>query len=209
MNVGKRIKILRKELGISADELGTKLGKDRSTIFRYENGDIEKLPIDILEQIADALHTTPQYLMGWEEPPKSTSLPSGILPLPRTRSIPILGEIACGDPIDAVQNFDGETRIPEDIDADYALRCKGDSMQDFRILDGDIVYIKNQPTVENGEIAAVLIDNEATLKRFFFDGKTVTLVAGNPKYHPFVFSGEALSELRVLGKAVGFTSANV
>ena len=67
MNVGQRIKQRRKELRISADELGEALGKDRSTVYRYEKGDIEKLPLDILEPIAKALHTTPQYLMGWEE----------------------------------------------------------------------------------------------------------------------------------------------
>ncbi len=129
-----------------------------------------------------------------------------IMKLPKTRKIPILGTIACGEPIWAEQNFEGEVRVPDNIDADYALRCKGDSMIDFRILDGDIVYIKQQSAVNNGEIAAVLIDNEATLKRFYFDGKTVKLVAGNSKYRPFHYTGENLENFRVLGRAVGFTS---
>jgi transcriptional regulator with XRE-family HTH domain len=94
MSVGKIIKKRRKELKMSADELGIKLGKDRSTIYRYENGDIEKLPIDILKPIAEALLTTPEYLMGWEEPDNlSPSVKTQILPI-KTRKIPILGEIA-------------------------------------------------------------------------------------------------------------------
>lgn len=67
MNIGLRIKERRKELKMSADELGKRLGKDRSTIYRYEKGDIENLPLDILEPIAKVLETTPQYLMGWEK----------------------------------------------------------------------------------------------------------------------------------------------
>lgn len=79
MTVGQRIKQRRKELGISADELGKRLGKDRSTVFRYENGYIEKLPIDILKPIADALLTTPEYLMGWEEIQKKNDILSDII----------------------------------------------------------------------------------------------------------------------------------
>lgn len=79
MNIGQRIKQRRKELKMSADALGAKLGKDRSTIFRYEKGDIENLPLDILEPIADALHTTPQYLMGWEKVQKKNDVLSDII----------------------------------------------------------------------------------------------------------------------------------
>lgn len=79
MTVGQRIKQRRKELGVSADKLAKSLGKDRSTIFRYEKGDIEKLPIDILEPIAKALNTTPEYLMGWEEVQKKNDVMSDII----------------------------------------------------------------------------------------------------------------------------------
>jgi transcriptional regulator with XRE-family HTH domain len=79
MNVGQRIKQRRKELKVSADELGAALGKDRSTIYRYEKGDIEKLPLDILEPIARVLQTTPQYLMGWESVQKKNDILSDII----------------------------------------------------------------------------------------------------------------------------------
>ena len=79
MNVGQRIKHRRKELKISADELAKALGKDRSTIFRYEKGDIEKLPLDILEPIAKVLQTTPQYLMGWDKVQKKNDVLSDII----------------------------------------------------------------------------------------------------------------------------------
>lgn len=79
MTVGQRIKQRRKELKISADELGKRLGKDRSTVFRYENGSIEKLPIDILEPIAKALQTTPEFLMGWEKVQKKNDVLSDIV----------------------------------------------------------------------------------------------------------------------------------
>lgn len=79
MKIGDRIKIRRKHLKMSADELGRRLGKDRSTIYRYENGDIENMPLDILEPIAVALETTPQYLMGWEEVQKKNDTLSDIV----------------------------------------------------------------------------------------------------------------------------------
>ena len=120
--------------------------------------------------------------------------------------IPLLGTIACGEPILAVENIEKHIEVPEDIKADFALRCKGDSMSDARINDGDIVYIRQQPIVDNGEIAAVLIGDEATLKRFYKQGDTVTLMPCNPKYPPFTFQGEQLNEIRILGRAVAFTS---
>lgn len=79
MNIGQRIKQRRKELKMSADDLGKRLGKDRSTIYRYEKGDIENLPLDILEPIALALNTTPQYLMGWEKVQKKNDVLSDIV----------------------------------------------------------------------------------------------------------------------------------
>lgn len=202
MTVGERIKARRKELGISADELALVLGVSRSTMFRYEKGDIEKLPGDALVPIANALHTTPAYLMGWEDSPT----PENIIPMPRMGSVPLIGEIACGVPILAEENIEEYVDLPEHIKADFALRCKGDSMIGARIKDGDIVYIRQQPTVANGEIAAVRIENEATLKRVYRNGDTVILQPENPAYSPLAYSGDALSSVAILGKAVAFTS---
>lgn len=132
-----------------------------------------------------------------------------IIPIPNTKKVPLVGTIPCGEPILAVENIECEVEMPENIHADFALRCKGDSMIDAHIYDGDIVYIRQQPIVDNGEIAAVLICEEATLKRFYRNGDTVTLMPCNPKFNPFVYKGEQLNDMRILGKAVGFTSTNI
>lgn len=126
--------------------------------------------------------------------------------MPRMSSVPIIGEIACGVPILAEENIEEYVDLPEHIRADFALRCKGDSMTGARINDGDIVYIRQQPTVANGEIAAVRIENEATLKRVYRNGGTVILQPENPAYSPMAFTGDALNDVAILGKAVAFTS---
>ena len=164
MTTGQRMKIRRKEIGLSAERVAEILGVSPATIYRYENGDIEKVPGDSLVPIAEALHTTPAYLMGWEESPKSP-LPDNIIPMPEMRKIPLIGSIACGAPILADEHIEEYIDIPRHIHAEFALTCKGDSMINARIFDGDVVYIRQQSTVDNGEIAAVLIDGEATLKR--------------------------------------------
>ena len=210
MCTGKRMKERRKELGIKADEVAEALGCSRSTVFRYENGDIEKVPATLINTIAEVLKTTPAYLMGWSD--DTTPLASNIIPLPETKKVPLLGTIACGEPILAVENVADYVDMDADTHADFALRCKGDSMINARIFDGDIVYIRKQDTVENGEIAAVLIDgteseSEATLKRYYNEGDKIRLSAENPMYKDQTFHGEAMNSVRVIGKAVAFISA--
>ncbi len=206
MTTGERIKFRRKEIGFSAEKVADIIGVSPATIYRYEKGDIEKVPGDVLFSIAKALHTTPAYLMGWEEAPESISA-DNIVPIPKMAKIPLLGNIACGDPITAEENLDGFVSAPEEISADFALRCKGDSMIGARILDGDIVLIRQQPDVEDGEIAAVLIDNEATLKRVHKKTGCLILNPANPAYEPIIITGEELADVRIIGKAVYFISA--
>lgn len=129
-----------------------------------------------------------------------------IIPMPEMRKIPLLGSIACGAPILADEHIEGEVDIPSHVHADFALVCKGDSMINARIFDGDIVYIRQQDMVESGEIAAVLIDNEATLKRVKLLPDRIILSPENPLYDPLVFRGEEMNNVRILGKAVAFTS---
>ena len=131
----------------------------------------------------------------------------GIVPLPKTYSVPLLGEIACGDPILAEQNIADQIPVPEHIKgADFALTCRGDSMINARIHDGDIVYIRQQPDVDDGDIAAVLIDNEATLKRVYKMPGRLQLRAENPAYPPINVEGDDLENVRILGKAIAFLS---
>lgn len=202
MTTGERMRAARKACGYSAEYIAKILGVSPATIYRYEKGDIEKVPGDLLEPLAAALHTTPAYLMGWEDSP----LVGNIIPIPRMNSVPLIGTIACGVPILAEENVEEYVDLPEHIKADFALRCKGDSMTGARINDGDIVYIRQQPEVQNGEIAAVVIEDAATLKRVYRNGETVILQPENPAYPPLAYSGPDLEAVRILGKAVAFTS---
>ena len=121
-------------------------------------------------------------------------------------NVPVVGTVAAGQPILAEENIEDYIKLDKDIPADFALRCKGDSMINDRIFDGDIVYIRQQPDVENGEIAAVLIDNEATLKRVYKYPHRIELRAANPTIQPFEYSEDEMKTVRILGKAVAFTS---
>lgn len=129
-----------------------------------------------------------------------------IIPIPSTKKVPLLGTIACGEPIIANENIEMYIKVDESIPADFALRCKGDSMINARIFDGDIVYIRQQPDVEDGEIAAVLIGDEATLKKVHKYPNKIVLSACNPMYDDYVYTNEQLNEIRILGKAVAFFS---
>lgn len=203
MTTGERMRQRRKELGLSAEIVAERLGVSPATIYRYENGDIEKMPGHILEPISKILHTTPAYLMGWADSP---ALPTNIVPLPTMSRIPLIGTIACGEPILAEENLDGEVDLPAHIHADFALRCQGDSMINARIFDGDVVYIRQQETVEDGQIAAVLIEDEATLKRVHFFEDHIVLAPENPTFRPLVYWGEEMNSVRIIGLAVAFTS---
>ena len=206
ISIGKRIKEKREQRQMTLDELSKLVGVTRQTLSRYETGVINNIPSDMIESIASALRTTPAQLMGWDDDGKFDvfSLP-GVMPVPRTVKKPLLGAIACGDPILAVENLEGYVDVPEDIDCDFALRCKGDSMVGARIHDGDVVYIRLQEDIENSEIAAVIIDEEGvTLKRVRREGHFLFLMAENPNFPPVIVNGEHTA--RIIGKAVGFTS---
>lgn len=202
-----RIKSRRTELGLTVEELAHKMGyKDKSSISKIENGKAD-IPQSKIAAFADALETTPAYLMGWEEQPqpKKPTIPPGFEPMPKMKKIPLIGAIACGEPITAEQNIEKMVDVPENIRCDFSLTCHGDSMVDAGIHDKDVVYIRIQPEVENGEIAAVRIDGEATLKRVYYNPGTLTLMPANPAYAPIVYTGPQLEEVHIEGKAVGWT----
>ena len=202
-----RIKSRRTELGLTVEELAHKMGyKDKSSISKIENGKAD-IPQSKIAAFADALQTTPAYLMGWEEQPepKKPTIPPGFEPMPKMKKIPLIGSIACGAPITAEQNIEKMVDVPENIRCDFSLTCHGDSMVDAGIHDKDVVYIRIQPEVENGEIAAVRIDGEATLKRVYYNPGTLTLMPANPAYAPMIYTGPQLEEVHIEGKAVGWT----
>ncbi len=201
MNIGALIKKLRTEHGYSQEELGSMLGVQRAAVQKWECGTVKNLKRETIKKLSEIFNVPPSSFID-----DDYLSYNNIVSFPKMNRIPLVGTIACGTPVLATENLDGEVTVPEEIHADFALRCKGDSMIDARIHNGDIVYIRQQPTVENGEIAAVLIDEEATLKRVYVSTNTITLVACNSKYQPFVYTGEQLNQIRILGKAVGFTS---
>lgn len=205
MTTGQRMKARRKEIGLSAERVAELLGVSPATVYRYENGDIEKVPGDRLEPIAAALQTTPQALMGWEE--FQRPFPKNIEPLPQMREWPILGAIACGKPLH--REFLEETVLaPDDIKADVVFRCVGDSMINARIFDGDAVFVRTGTDVENGQIAVVRIGDEYTLKRVYAREDYVELRAENPMYPAIILRGNDLQDdnFEVVGRAVAFLS---
>lgn len=206
--IGSRIRNRREELGLSQDELGKRLGyKSRSSINKIEL-DQRNLTQSKIKAIAEALETTPAYIMGWDEPDQKLDKENlkffdNLFPI-ETKKFPLIGNIACGKPILADEQFEAYIEAGANIKADFCLRAKGDSMIGARIYDGDIVFIRKQEMVDDGEIAAVLIDDEATLKRVYYDQESnvIQLFAENPQYKTMRFVGEELDHIRILGKAV-------
>lgn len=196
-------------------ELSNRSKISKSSISHYLKGDWEGKQ-DAVYSIAQVLNVSEAWLMGYDvpmdaerpspsQPAQKGTIPPGFIPMPKMVKVPLVGSIACGTPILAQQNIDGHVDAPEDIRCDFALRCKGDSMIGAGIHDGDAVYIRIQEEVENGEIAAVRIGEEATLKRVYYDGTTLTLVPDNNAFAPMVYSGPALNDIHIEGKVMGWT----
>ena len=206
MTTGDRMKARRKEIGIPVEDIASALEVSVATIYRYENGDIEKLPGSILEPLARVLLTTPAYLMGWAD---SDEFPPGIFQIGEGSFVPMYGRIACGEPILAVEELEETAWMPDGVNADFALLCDGDSMINARIFDGDTVYIKAQQTVDNGQIAAVIVKDECiTLKRVFYypDDNELQLRSENPKCSTQYYRNEELNHVRIIGRAIHFLS---
>lgn len=208
MEIKDILKARRTELGLTQLDVANAVGVSEATVSRWESGDIANMKRSRIASLASVLKISPSIIMGWNGTPE-IRLPSDvitIIPMPTMRKVPLIGSIACGTPILAEENCEGEVDVPDHIRADFALRCKGDSMINARIFDGDIVYIRQQESVEHGEIAAILIDDEATLKRVYMYDDCISLEAENPQYKPMVYRGEEMNNIRILGKAVAFTS---
>ena len=203
MNKGERIKKRREQIGLTQVALADMIGESKQTIYKYETGIVTNIPSDKIELIAKALRVQPEWIMGWTDT-ESTEIPPGFEPPPKMRKVPLIGEIACGEPILAEQNVEDYLDVPEEVHCDFLLRCKGDSMIDAGIQNGDAVFIRIQETVENGEIAAVRIGDEATLKRVYWDGDTLMLMPANNAYAPKSFRGEEINDVHIEGKAIGY-----
>ena len=203
----KNIKRRRQQLKMTQTDLALKMGyADKSMIAKIEKGNVD-LPQSKILAFANVLETTPGELMGWDYEAEPTETVDNIYKLDKIR-LPMLGKVACGEPIFADEDRESYVMVGTDIGADFCLQCQGDSMINARIHDGDIVFVKKTDIVENGEIAVVIIDDEATLKRFFYyrEQNLVILKPENPKYQDIILTGEQLNQVKVLGRAVAFQS---
>ena len=205
MLIQDKIRNRRLELNLTMKDVAKAVGVAEATVSRWESGEIANMKNSRIISLAKILQISPIELMGEND---NSTVFLGIIPFSEVikKRVPILGDIACGKPIYANEQY-GDF-IDCGVDADFALTCRGDSMVEARINDGDLVFIKKQDIVENGAIAAVIIDNEATLKRVFYYPETEKLIlqAANPQYEPLVYIGVELENVRILGRAVAFQS---
>ena len=197
-----RIKELREELNITRAQVARDLKMPYTTYVNYEKEEREPNS-EVLILIANYFHVSVDYLIGRTDNRHASIVEANnLISLKHIIKIPIIGRIACGTPVLAEQNFEGFTFCPDNVNADFALKCQGDSMIDANIQDGDIVFIQETPKVESGEIAAVVIGEEATLKKVYYHGDTITLISANSNYEPMIFKKEAINDIRICGKAV-------
>ena len=197
---------------MTQEQLAKHINATKQTVFKYENGIITNIPMDKIKIIAKVFNVSPAYIMGWEE--RNTSQNGtdifkldNILPI-STQKIPFLGSVACGEPIYAEEDKESYIVLGTNVNADFCLRAQGDSMIGARIHDGDLVFVRKQEMVDNGEIAVVLIGDDVTLKRVYYypESQKLMLQAENPNYAPFMFVGTELDQIRILGKAIAFQS---
>ena len=205
MDIKSKLISLRAEHNLTQKELGKIAGVSGAAISAWELGD-RSPKIKPLQNICLYFGIDINSFVDESSDTYKMALPSNILPLHKMKKVPLVGQIACGTPILAEQNIEDYIDLPGHIRADFALTCRGDSMELAGIKDGDVVYIRSQKEVENGQIAAVMVgDDEATLKRFYYDGGMIQLVAENRRYPPKVFVGDEINRVHVIGLAVAYT----
>lgn len=196
MEMGKKIHELRMQKGMTLEELGNIVGVGKSTVRKWENGIIANMKRDKILKVSVALGVSPAYLMGWQESTDEEIISLNNVHPIELKRFPMLGDIACGVPKYTNEDRESYVMAGTNINADFCLRASGDSMVGARILDGDIVFIRKQDMVENGEIAAVVVNNdsEATLKRLYYypDKGLLILKPENPAYEDLIFSGNEL-----------------
>lgn len=203
MTIGQRIKKLRETLDLTQEAVAKQVGCATQTIFKYENEIVTNIPLDKIEKIATALQTTPAYLMGWEG--QDNALDGG----KKTKGvwIPVLGTVQAGVPMEAIEDIIDYEEIDENMAKSgeyFALQIKGASMEP-RFVEGDVVIVRKQPVVENGDIAVVMVNgDEATVKKFYRESNGIKLIPINPSYDIMFYTPDEVNTLPVtiLGKVV-------
>lgn len=202
------LKKLRKKKGLKQQDLGNYLHVSQQAVAKWENGKSEP-NLGSVQKLANLFEVSIDYLYTGSESEnvyKDVFSVPGVLPLPETKKIPLIGNISCVTSVLAVENIDEYIKVNVDTPADFALRFSGDSMINARIFNNDIVFVREQPVVENGDIAAIVIENEVTLKRFYKLDECIELRAENPTYPPIIVPKSKAEGVRILGKAVAFMS---
>ena len=200
MTISERLSLAIRQRGYSYRELSEKTGVPKSAIQRYASGETDKIPIDRLTALASVLDVDAAFLMGWDDAPPAPDL----IPVRKVR-IPLLGDIATGEPLLATEEHDEYVELDADTpSSDYALRVVSDSMEPT-VCVGDTVFIRQQEDVDDGKIAAVLMDDSTTLKRIRHIKGGLLLISDNgAKYEPRVVMASEFDTLKILGLAVAY-----
>jgi len=200
MNTAEILKSLREQHGLSQQEVADKLGIDRTTYVKYESGSSK--PVRKLSELAALFGVTTDYLLGNAVDPNKLSNYLG--PVVENKKIPIIGSVKCGPNGLAYEYLEGYVFVDDSLTGDVtAFVCKGDSMKDIGISDGDIAIVRRQCTIENGELAVVIINGEeGTLKRVRYHDNVMILEAANPAYPPRIFSGKEMNVVKIFGKVI-------
>ena len=208
MTFGEKLKKARQQANLSQKEMADKLEINARTYGSYER-DERDVSTAVLLKICNVLHISSDELLDTDAVRSANIYDFPNISPVHLKRFRMLGEIACGEPIWAEEDKESYVMADTDIHADFCLKAKGDSMVNARINDGDVVFIQQTDIVRNGEIAAVIIDNEATLKRVYYypDKNKLVLNPENPRYEPLVYLKEELEQIRILGRAVYFMSA--
>lgn len=194
MEINEKLKNRRKDLGLTMLEVAQKVGVSEATVSRWESGDIANMRRDKIVLLANALNVPPSFIM------ESESEPNGIV-------IPVLGTVVAGIPLEAIEEIIDYEEIPNDManrGEHFALQIKGDSMEP-KFSEGDVVIVRKQSDVDNGDIAVVLVNgNEATVKKIKKRPDGIMLVPTNPNYDVMFYNNEEIEKLpvHIIGKVV-------
>ena len=201
MTFGEKIKMLREMRSMTLEQVGDIVGVGKSTVRKWETGDIANMRRDKIAKLADALSVSPAYLMGWDE--DSIILEGTSAYNIAVRRVPILGDTAAGQPIIANRKYDEYIDVPVDGRRfDAAVRVTGDSMAPGYNI-GDLALVRYQDDVLDGQIAVICLDDEVTLKRIYHMPNSLMLHSDNPKYKPMIISEDDVSNIHLTGRVIG------
>lgn len=200
MTFGEKLRMARREKNLTQRQLAARINAKHNSVSNWENDQNMPDP-DTIQHLCWALDVQPNYFFSIESP----QYPANMIPSLKMKKVPLLGAIVHADCISTPVQPLGEVELPTQIEADFAVVCQGDSMINARIFDGDIVFIRRQDTVEDGQLAAVALEGEATLKRVRLFPDHIVLESENPMYRPLVFWDEEREHIHILGRAVAFT----